>query len=207
MQKKISSNSKAKKGKERKASVKKMYREIEVRFLEVPIQTLKQNLATARAQDLGERLLEEVILYDEERRWVQSNKRLRLRTSQGKTHLSYKHHQKNTATGTQEIEVEVGNEKLTQAILEQLGFIVARKQQKRRHTFLLDGVTIDIDTWPTLPAYVELEGESEKALKQVAQKIGLNWNDVVFESPRTIIVNRYNVPLDSLKCFTFETIE
>ena len=67
--------------------------------------------------------------------------------------------------------------------------------------------TIDIDTWPKIPPYVELEGESEVALKHVAQDLGLDWKNAVFENARVVIETRYNIPLSTLRWFTFDRME
>ena len=37
---------------------------------------------------------------------------------------------------------------------------------------------IDIDTWPMLPTYVEIEGKSEEEVMTVVKKMGYNENEV-----------------------------
>jgi adenylate cyclase class 2 len=71
----------------------------------------------------------------------------------------------------------------------------------------LDNVKIDIDTWPKIPTYVELEGDSEKDLKAMAYKLGFDWGDAVFENAGLVIENRYGLKVLSMKWFTFDRIE
>ena len=92
-------------------------------------------------------------------------------------------------------------------LFEKVGLKPFRHQQKKRHTFRLDGVTFDIDTWPRIPAYIELEGESEQALKDAAHQAGLDWKDADFHNASWIIENKYNIPVRQLKWFTFDRYE
>ena len=68
-------------------------------------------------------------------------------------------------------------------------------------------VTIDIDTWPKVPTYVELEGPSEERIKAVAQLLGFQWEDAVFDDARAVIENRYNIPVGTMRWFTFDRFE
>lgn len=184
------------------------HKEIEVRFLEINKNELVEKLIELGAEDKGEDMLEEVIVYDKDLIWKdEGGKLLKLRTRNGKTVLTYKHHIEHTAEGTEEIEVGVSDTKSMELLLERIGYVGYRHQQKYRHTFVLDGVTFDIDTWPRIPTYVELEGESENSLKAVAQKVGLDWNKVVFENPRIVIEKIYNIPVGNMRWFTFDKFE
>jgi adenylate cyclase class 2 len=183
-------------------------REIEVRFLEINEGALIKTLIELGASDHGEDFLEEVIFYDKALRWRdEEGKFVRLRQNNRGTFLSYKHHQENTADGTEEIELKVDDFQKAEALLERMGLVAYRHQQKKRHSFELDGVIADIDTWPKIPTYVELEGPSEDALKQVAAKLGFDWKDVVFENARIVIENRYHIPVGNMTWFTFERFE
>lgn len=184
------------------------YREIEVRFLNIDKEALIQKLEKVGAEDLGESMLDERIIYDEAFTWRDGlHKILRLRTVDGTTHLTYKHRTEITATGTEEIEFEVGNIDAAEALLQRLGYVAFRHQQKLRHTFRLGEVLIEIDTWPRVPAYVELEGPSEEALKETAKALGLNWDTVEMRSPRTVIEDVYNIPVGQMRWFTFDRFE
>lgn len=181
--------------------------EIECRFLEIDKDALIKKLGELGATDKGEVMLEEVIIYDKELRWPTENKFIRLRKNGDHTELSYKEHNQHTVDGTYEIEFPVGDLDKAELFFEKIGFLPHRRQQKKRHTLHLDGVTIDIDTWPRIPTYVELEGNSEEALKMVAQKIGYDWKDANFHNVAWIIENKYNIPVRKLRWFTFAKFE
>jgi adenylate cyclase class 2 len=140
-------------------------------------------------------------------RTLKDHQFIRLRTAREKTTLTYKHHKERTVDGAVEIEFEVSDAKSAEAFLDTIGLPAYRHQEKKRHTLTLDGVTIDIDTWPRIPTYVELEGSSEQALKALAQKISFDWKDAVFDDARAVIEEHYHIPVGSLHWFTFEKIE
>jgi len=186
--------------------------EIEVRFLEIDKEALIARLRTLDAQEKGELMLEEVICYDKELAWLKESRKcgagkvLRVRKAGDTVSLTYKN-QSNTIDGTEEVEMEVSSMYHAELLLERLGYPAYRHQQKKRHTFVLDGVTIDIDDWPRIPTYVELEGDSEQALRDVAAKLNLDWANVVTDNPRKVIEERYNIPVSTMKWFTFDRFE
>lgn len=181
--------------------------EIECRFLDIDKQSLIKKLIKHGAKDCGETTLDETIIYDSEFKWRDERRFIRLRKVNNETKLTYKNHSIHTVDGTYEIELEIDDHDKAELFLEKIGFIAFRKQQKRRHTFQLDGVTFDIDTWPRIPSYVELEGESEIDLKKVAKKVGLNWKDADFHDARWVIENIYKIPVGELRWFTFDRFE
>lgn len=183
-------------------------KEIEVRFLEIDTPAVVKKLKSLGASDLGKEFLKEIIFYDQAGRWqYQEKKYVRLRKTKKGSFLVYKDQSIETATGTHEIEFKVEDFEKTKSFLEAIGLVAFREQEKKRHSFKLERVVIDIDTWPKVPTYLEIEGPSEKALKQAAKKIGLNWSQVVFESARFVIERHYKIPVSKLHYFTFDRLE
>lgn len=182
--------------------------ETEVRFLEVDVDSLKQKLATLHAEDQGEDFLKEIIFYDKAGHWQEEQvKMVRLRSTKRAVYLSYKHNFAEQASGTQEIEVVVSDFEKTRAFLKEVGLVEYRHQEKYRHTYALDGVTIDIDRWPKIPAYVELESENEEMLKAVVEKLDFDWEQANKSNAAWVIENVYNIPVRKLKYFTFSQVE
>ncbi len=174
------------------------------------------------AQDLGEDLLKEMIFYDAAGKWAGEGKtfvRIRQRTpsssapiqgtggeKNSRARLTYKNDEEDKATGTEEIEFEIKNPDRAKIFLEKLGLEMAREQEKKRHTFKLGEVTVDIDTWPSVSAYVEIEGPSEDMIRKAASKLGFDWKQAVFGNSRTVLEKYYNIPIGKLKYFTFGKI-
>jgi adenylate cyclase class 2 len=176
--------------------------------LEIDKDALIQKLKELGAEDLGEDLLSETIFYDKDGQWLKDKKKfIRVRSNKSGNLLTYKHHFEYSATGTTEIELTISDTQKITDLLTELGYPPFRKQEKKRHTFKLKGAQVEIDTWPKIPTYVEIEGSSEDELKQTASLMGLNWQDAVFKDAGSVIAEIYNIPVHTLKYFTFDKIE
>lgn len=181
--------------------------EIECRFLEIDVQALKNRLAELGAKDFGEDLFSEMIFYSRDKNWDAEHRRIvKLRKTKNGIEMTYKHHHTESAEGTVEITVMVSDATKARELLEELGLEMFRQQEKKRRSFKLGDVFFDIDTWPKIPTYVELEGPSEQALKDAAKAADLDWKDVVFDNPRLVMEKRYHIPVGSYRYFTFDRI-
>lgn len=118
---------------------------------------------------------------------INPNKWVRVRQTNGRTTITIKHIlnpdiQKGTKSMMQsvmETEMEVPSIEEANAILEQLGFAYRNYQEKNRATYDCDGVEIDIDSWPLIPTYLEIENDSLELIKKTVGKLGLQNNEVV----------------------------
>lgn len=183
-------------------------REIEVKFLEIDKDALIKKLRELGAEDTGEDSLKEAIFYDKEGKWQYDEiKFVRIRQTNKGIFVTFKHKETHGVTGTKEIEFTVDNFQKVKDFLEEVGLIFFREQEKRRHKFMLGEVIVDIDTWPSVPTYVELEGPSEEAIKDAAAKLGFDWSKAEFGLAHDVIEGKYNIPVRSLKYFNFDKIE
>jgi adenylate cyclase class 2 len=182
-------------------------REIEVKFLEIDKSALIEKLKSLGANDLGEELITEQIFHDAKGEWSAQDKFVRIRTTGKGVFFTYKHVEQRTATGTVEIEFTITQPDKMKAFLEALGLVMDREQEKQRYKFKLDEVIVDIDTWPKIPTYVELEGPSEEAIKDAAKKLGFDWGKAIFGTASIVIEEIYNIPVKNLRYFTFNKIE
>lgn len=94
---------------------------------------------------------------------VDPNKWIRLRSNGDVVTLTLKKlEDRNSIEGTKELEIEVSSFEQTDAILNELGYHSRTYQENRRISYILDDVEIDIDTWPLIPTYAELEGKNKE---------------------------------------------
>lgn len=180
-----------------------MPQEIEVRFLKTTPKQLAVKLQKLHAIDNGEELLDEIIFYDQDLKWRDEHKFVRLRKSGDAVTMTYKHNTGQTIDSMKEIEVQINDFSGGIQIIEATGLQIVRRQQKRRHTFILGDVTLDFDTWPGLPTYLELEGPNEKSLQEAASSLGLDWKDVVTLDARSVIEQIYGIPVSTMTEFVF----
>lgn len=182
--------------------------EIEARFLNVDVPALLGRLHDLGADDLGEDLLRETIFYDKELTWQASGRVLvRIREGKNGVAVSYKNAATDTASGTEEIEFAVDDAIAAEGLLIKIGLVAFRRQEKKRHSFLLKGVRVDIDTWPGVPPYVEIEGPSEAAIREATAALGLDWPQAIFGNAGLTIETHYGIPVRQLRWFTFDRIE
>ena len=59
---------------------------------------------------------------------------------------------------------EVANIHEANSLLEALGYSYKSYQEKERISYQFQGHEIDIDTWPGIPTYFEVEGTSEQGI-------------------------------------------
>lgn len=111
-----------------------------------------------------------------------SKKWIRLRKTNKRTTLTVKHILADNDTSLQqmmETEMEVPSIKEANDFLQALGYSHKSYQEKRRISYVLDNHEIDIDTWPGLPTYMEIEGESEEDLNKILNLLGYSMKDTV----------------------------
>ena len=59
-------------------------------------------------------------------------------------------------------------------------------------------VDITIDEWPFLEPFVEIEGNSEKAVKEVFEKLGFNYTDALFCTVGKLYEMKYHISPDAI---------
>ncbi len=79
--------------------------------------------------------------------------------------------------GMYERETEVKDFDATRDILLKIGLIEKMYQENKRERYTLDGVECDIDTWPLLDPYLEIEGKNWDEVYRVVEKLGLKRED------------------------------
>lgn len=183
-----------------------MKTEIETRFLEIDKEKFISKLKDLNAIDNGEVKLEEIIFYDRDLGWLVDRKLVKLRKQNDVVKLIFKNNKEQKVDSAKEIEFIVPSFEKTKEFLEAIGLIAYRIVEKYRHSFQLDNVTIDVDTWPKIPVYAELEGNSIEELMTIAQKLGLVWENRFDGDPR-FVYKKYGFDFDNIKIVTFDRFE
>ena len=70
--------------------------------------------------------------------------------------------------------LEIGSFEKAVALLESLGLHQRAFQENQREVWSLDGVHIQIDTWPGMPSYVEIEGVDQAGVSSIASKLNFD---------------------------------
>ena len=160
-----------------------MHTEIEAKFLDVDTDLLREKLRSFKANLVNnERTMKRKIFDFEDGRLRMISGWVRVRDEGNKVTLSYKQLNDRSLHGTKEVNVTVQVFEDTCNFLESIGMKQKSYQVTKRESWLLDNVEIEIDTWPWIPKYVELEGKSEEKVRSVASKLGLDWQKALHGS-------------------------
>ena len=121
------------------------------------------------------------------------NSWLRVRDEGDKITLSLKIVDGNKIENQKELCLEVNNFNEAVSLLKLIGCEQKSYQESKRELWKLEGVEITIDEWPFLESYVEVEGHSEEAVKNVSEKIGFDWSKAKFCATGTLIAEKYGI--------------
>lgn len=163
--------------------------EIEATFIEINKAKLRTKIKSLGGKLLQPELLMRRVIFDT----ASEHSFARVRDEGNKIVMTYKCHHDNTLLGTEEINVEVDNYNSAIAFLQAIGLKPKAIQETLREEWELDGVEIDIDTWPWIPTYIEIEGPSASAVESVAQKLGFNMQNAHYGSVDEIYKLYYDV--------------
>lgn len=189
--------------------------EIEARFLEINPAQLHKKILELGGKDYGEDFLKETIFYDKAFEWKDIFKFIRMRETKEGISLALKHFQygkgkklyASSKPVVKEVEIKVDDSNKAKLFLEEAGFVAFRVQEKKRHSYKMKEIILDVDTWPSTPPYLEVEGDSEQEIKKVAELLGFDWKKAVFRGAGWIIEQYLDVKVRNLKYLTFDKIE
>ena len=132
-----------------------------------------------------------------------NNKWIRLRTNGEKTTLTIKDLTAKTIDGTKELEIEVTDFEKMNLILKDLGYIPKGYQENRRIQYILNGLEIDIDSWPKIPTYMEIEGESEEEVLKMVEFLEIDKSKLTALGCSDIYKEIYGIELEKIKELKF----
>lgn len=178
-----------------------MHTEYEVRVLEIDKEKLIKKLEKLGATKVAD--------FDYKRRIYNFTPRnqykwIRLRTDGTKTTLTIKELKSLEIDGTKEIEIEVSDFDETNNILNELGYIAHTYQENKRTRYVLNDVELDIDSWPYIPTYLEIEGKDEKAVKDMIKLLEVDEEKVTSIDVQGVFREFYNIEISNIPVIKFD---
>lgn len=184
-----------------------MQTEIEAKFPDINAIEFRKLLTRVGAEQLHAEVQMRRRNFDyEDKKLEQIGGWVRVRDEGNKITLTYKQLNDRTLHGTQEIEVVVDDFDKTCDFLKTIGFKSKAYQETKREKWKLNNVEITIDTWPWVPAFVELEAPTEELLKKTAKALNFDWSKAMHGSVETIYQMHYDfteAEIDSWESITF----
>ena len=174
------------------ATMPHMQIEFELRILNIDKQALVKKLEALGATKVHDEVLQRRYIMDfpdgrlgKQHAWVRVRKVGDLRVE-----CTLKQRLDNTAIkNAQEIEFEVSDFDRIVEFLEFLGLQKIGYKENFRLRYHFEGATLDIDTFPQLNPYLEIEGLSEEHVHSVGYKLGFNDNDFVYKAGKELFLD------------------
>lgn len=152
------------------------YEEHEVKILDVNVEAIKQKLESLGAKKVFDAQRVLTTFDTEEGKFRSQNKIVRL-TEEGKLKLSVNYYESEAKAS---VKVFTSRAKETIDLLKQLEVFPIAKVTQHRVSYELGKVDFDIDTFPNIPSFLEIDVEHlEYPLEELLGKLGLTENKVV----------------------------
>ncbi|MBI2121697.1 MAG: class IV adenylate cyclase [Candidatus Sungbacteria bacterium] len=158
--------------------------EIEVKFLNINPAAIQKKLQEIGAQKSGEYFYRRRVFDYPDLRLDKQGAWLRLRDEGDRITLSFKqrlgiksHDGSESDDGMEEVEIIVDDFDKTAALILRLGFVEKHYAENKRIRWIKDEVEFDIDTFPELEPYLEIEARSWEKIDMAISWLDLNPED------------------------------
>jgi adenylate cyclase, class 2 len=167
--------------------------EYEAKILDIDPAEIAARILAAGGQQVSETRLQRRYVYDitpgDQSRW------LRLRDAgTGEITLTVKEIAHDGIDGTHETEVAVSDFDGTNQLLAKLGYRPKGYQENRRTSYCLADAHLDLDEWPLIPPYLEIEADSPAVVHHAVNLLGYAEQDLTSENT-TKVYRRYGIDL------------
>ncbi len=177
--------------------------EIELKFLEINKEKLIKKLREKAAKKTFEGIMKVAYLDHGDNRIKDRNELLRLRDiGNGKVEICYKANPRiqDNCKVFDEYEVISENFDTLLKIFEKADFKQTIYYEKKRIQYEYKGVKFEIDEYPNVPVFVELEANNSKKIEEIAKKFDLNKYEKSNLSISDLCTSKYkNIKLNGLK--------
>ena len=154
--------------------------EIEVKFLNIDVEKTEKKLQEIGAKKVFERMYKRQtfdypgLVMDKKGAW------LRLRDEGDKITLAFKRRlgieTEGDDDGMEEIEIEVSDFENAKELLLNIGLKKKGYQENKRIRYILDDIEFDIDFWPKLEPFLEIEASSWKRVQEGVKLLGFDYS-------------------------------
>lgn len=176
-----------------------MQTEFEATFTNINKDEIRQKLTELGAKCVKpEVLMRRVIFYppiEDDLGWM------RVRDEGDVITMSYKRFpgyqkQENKIEDQQEICLEIKDFDQGVEMLKFMGAKQKAYQETKRENWSFGNLEISLDTWPGLNPFIEIEGQNEKEVKEVAKKLGFNYSEALFGPVHLVYEQELGIPAE-----------
>ena len=127
---------------------------------------------------------------------------LRIRSySTGKIEVTWKAKSEilGVARKHKEINIIVDSHEQMKNLFEEIGLISYAHQEKKRTSWKLGEIQFDLDTYPGMQSYLEIEAGSEEEIQEMIKKLDLSSHQTWNDGERTLIENKYKLNWSNMR--------
>ncbi len=169
-------------------------KEVEIKVLDIDADDIKKKLV-----DFGAEKIQDVLLTVDwfRLKGVQMGEDpwyLRVRSySNGKTEVTWKAKSVHDSVSRshKEINVIVDSHEAMRDLFEEIDLELYAHQEKKRESWKFENAQFDIDTYPNMPPFLEIEAESNEAIQNLLEKFQIQNLPLYHDGERTLIENKY----------------
>jgi adenylate cyclase class 2 len=171
-----------------------MKTEIEAKWLSIDFVGFRKTLKNAGAVLVQpERLMVRKVFDYPDMRLEKIGGWVRVRDEGNKITMSYKQLNDRTLHGTKEINIVVSDFNDACDFLKSIGLKSYSYQETKRESWKLSEVEVELDSWPWIPSFVELEAQTKEELLEAARKLSLDYSTALHGSVETAYQAIYDV--------------
>lgn len=164
-----------------------MYKEIEIKVPNINIIDIRKKIKKIGGKKVFSSTLFYEIHFDSPIK-KKSYSLFRLRKEGRKVYLTLKYKiERKGVFARDEYEIQVCDFNAMLVMLRRLGFIILRERQKMREEYKVGNAKIEIDTYPRMCPYLEIEGKNKKEIQGLLGKLNISWNCAVAKSSTEMI--------------------
>lgn len=168
--------------------------ELEAKWLDIDHDEMRRKLEACGAKLVQpERMMSRRVFDYPDKRLGKDGGWVRVRNEGDKVTMSYKQLKDRTLHGTEEVNLTVDDFDKASDFLESIGLESYSYQETKRESWRLGDVEIELDTWPWIPSFIEIEAPSEKDLLSTVEKLGLDYSKTLHGSVETAYQDKYDV--------------
>ncbi|WP_031076634.1 class IV adenylate cyclase [Streptomyces sp. NRRL WC-3742] len=173
--------------------------EFEAKILNVEPEKIRALLTEAGAEHVADRFQRRYVydIPDRPGSWI------RLRDIGTSVTLCVKEIHSDAIDGVTETETTVDDFDTMNVLLGKLGYQPKAYQENRRSSWTLGGAAIEIDEWPLIPPYLEIEGDNADHVHATAAVLGLPRAELTSENT-TKVYRRYGIDIEAIPRLIFE---
>ncbi|MCB9798370.1 class IV adenylate cyclase [Candidatus Nomurabacteria bacterium] len=129
---------------------------------------------------------------------------MRVRDESDKITMSLKQVTGSKVDDQKEVELIIDDFDAGVDFMKSIGATQKAYQETKRESWQCGDVRVEIDTWPGLQPFIEIEGKSESAIRVCAKQLGLDYSQAIFGGVDVVYEKELGIPKDVINNQTSE---